>query len=237
MGNVNMSRLVTLGFLAICPTAYSQDYFSADYGPRLQKVLKETTIHLEGSEDPDKIPFYLKMFWVLHVLEDPSTMSAAGLSASDAKTLARAAQLEHVERDVDFALYVSSLTPECGNIEDRDASDLALAAVAAADTAIGRQQERYKRILAALSDAGRGTIEKLISEKIAPGISYSTNDQVSFALKEPALFKDSIRGACEVYLRGAPPLPPSLANTPEEAAPRSRTLSASSDPTMVFGVN
>lgn len=196
--------LFPLLVLILGPTATSAQGVPKE--EQIRNALEQSTVRISGKDEPELIPYGLRMFTFFQRFKSGEITKEMGLSTADFEVLSkftsqqaeadRLLQADHNRRWLKIADVAESM----------NADELASQMMAVRATTEAMQTKRYQAILAKLSAAGRASVNRYVSEKVRP--TLVTEDETVMAHLAPDFYKEQIIGTREYVRSGKWPTPP-----------------------------
>ncbi len=161
---------------------------------------------IDGSTDPEKIPFSKKMRAFLSVY-DPVSRSevASALSASDMSILDGLKGSDTADSVAAYQRYVDRMTTLCADTQTQSAVKIASDYEHAAQAFEDEEGERYEAVLSELSPDGQGLIRSYIADRVTPGLKIGMGNSVEVAEIDPEVFLFNFDLICHLTIHGRLP--------------------------------
>lgn len=206
---MDSKRLVLAVFFGVCMAAATnaQDKPDALDRETIERLNRSSYVHINGKENPELVPYRIRMkhffsFLAIGVFKDELDDF---LSPDDLGVLTSYAEQHKGDFKQDDQEYRKAWMAMAAQAQHMSAGEIAAATKAIADGSHARREQRYRTVLAQLSEEGRQALEQFVYRRVRP--SFSEYDPFVVANAAPEHFKAQVVGVYELARTGKIPLP------------------------------
>jgi hypothetical protein len=200
--------LAALASVCIAPSTNAQDKPETLDAETIERLNRSSYVHVNGKENPDLVPFRIRMKYLFNFLAIGVFKDELDdfLSPADLRVLTSYAEKHKGDFKQDDQEYRKAWMAMAAQAQHMSAGEIAAATKAIADRSHARREQRYRTVLAQLSERGRQELEQFVYLRIRP--SFSEYDPFVIANAAPEHFKAQVVGVYELARDGKIPLPP-----------------------------